>query len=369
MHKAFSSRPAEGGTQLTVPPGRQDGSDGAPEAGVRANTAEANRLYQRGVAAARGGQRRIAAGFLTRSVQLDPRNERAWLWLSGVLDDPHQIAFCLRAVLKLNPANERAQKGLRWLEERQLLQGQPKPSPVLNVQLDEPLPQREAREHTESWWVNWRRTRRDMRRVQLLFWSVPLILLSLALMLHQSFGTAVEQSNNPPPVPAEISSAVMPEVSVENSVVPILESEMASVRQGKLISYFDTMDAMRQQLRNAVDSYRNATSRPGGTSVGHASAAQRLRDQVEQIHTSMKAVTPPAEVEQAHASYLRGLEVEIDALKELLEFYSSYEVERANRAALGFQEASGYINRARAEFDRYAQQIGLLNTVPVHTPR
>ncbi len=369
MHKAFSSRPAEGRTQLTIPLGQKDGSDEAPEAGVQANAIDANRLYQRGVAAARGGQRRVAAGLLTRSVQLDPRNERAWLWLSGVLDDPHQIAFCLRAVLKLNPTSERAQKGLRWLEERQLLRGTPKPSPVLNVQVEEPLQQREAREHGESWWVNWRRTRRDMRRVQVLLWSVPLILLSLALVLHQSFGVAVEQSNNPPPVPAEISAGVMPAVSAEENVIPILESEMASVRQGKLLRYFNTMDALREQLRNAVDSYRNATSRPGGTSVGYASAAQRLHEQVEQIYTSMQALSPPSELEQAHASYIRGLEVEMDALNTLLEFYSSYEVERANRAMLGFQEAHSYIESARAEFDRYAQQIGLLNTVPVHTPR
>src|SRR4051812_19612050 len=97
------------------------------ETAIRANTSEAHRLYQRGVAAARGGQKRIAAGLLTRSVQLDPHNEAAWLWLSGVLDDPHQMAFCLNAVLRLNPANEHAQRGIRWLQDHKLLDESAKP--------------------------------------------------------------------------------------------------------------------------------------------------------------------------------------------------------------------------------------------------
>lgn len=367
--QAFSSRSTEGGAQLPASAGPNEGNNGATEAGIRANSAEAHRLFQRGVAAARGGQRRVAVGLLTRSVQLDPRNERAWLWLSGVLDDPHQIAFCLRAVLKLDPENTRAQQGLRWLEERQILKQPPRAAPMLDVPLEEPPAQREAREHGESWWVNWRRTRREMRRAQLLLWIVPVVLLSLALLLHQAFAVAVEQSNKPPPIAAVISSGVMPEIDVNDQAAPLLESELVSVRQGKLLSYLGTIDTLRQQLRTSVDSYRNATTQPGGTSVAHASAAQRLRDQVEQAHAQMAALTPPTELEQAHASYLKGLELEVEALNALLEFYSSYEVKAANRAALNFQEANGYINQARAEFERYARQLGLINSVPVHTPR
>lgn len=79
------------------------------------------------MAAARGGQRRIAAGLLARAVQLNPRHELGWLWLSGLCHAPEEIAFCLRSVLAVNPHNERAQQGLAWLEQRNQIVKQPVP--------------------------------------------------------------------------------------------------------------------------------------------------------------------------------------------------------------------------------------------------
>src|SRR5690349_23138155 len=104
------------------------------QSGIKSNEREAARLFERGVAAARGGQRRVAAGLLARAVQLDPHHELGWLWLSGVLDDPSEIAFCLRAVLAANPHNERARQGLAWLEQRGQIAAQPAPAPFLERQ-------------------------------------------------------------------------------------------------------------------------------------------------------------------------------------------------------------------------------------------
>ena len=101
------------------------------ESAIKSNEREAARLYERGVAAARGGQRRVAAGLLARAVQLDPRHEMGWLWLSGVLEEPNEIAFCLRSVLAVNPHNERARQGLAWLEQRALIPAQPAPSAIV----------------------------------------------------------------------------------------------------------------------------------------------------------------------------------------------------------------------------------------------
>src|SRR5918911_5703272 len=101
------------------------------ETAIKSNQREAARLFERGVAAARGGQRRVAAGLLARAVQLDPRHEMGWLWLSGVLDEPNEIAFCLRSVLAVNPHNERARQGLAWLEERGQIARQPAPAVVI----------------------------------------------------------------------------------------------------------------------------------------------------------------------------------------------------------------------------------------------
>src|ERR1044071_8985413 len=101
------------------------------ETGIKSNEAEASRLFQRGVAAARGGQRRLAAVLLGRAVQLNPHHELSWLWLSGVLDEPGEIAFCLRSVLSVTPHNERARQGLTWLEHHSLISPQPAPSSIV----------------------------------------------------------------------------------------------------------------------------------------------------------------------------------------------------------------------------------------------
>lgn len=353
------------------------------ETGVKANTAEGMRLYKRGVAAARGGQRRIAAGLLTRSVQLDPNNEGAWLWLSGVIDDPHQIAFCLHSVLKLNPANERARKGLKWLEERQLLNGAPaKPAPFLGIDVGETKQQRKSREEGESWWVSWREARKDLRRASLMWWSVPLILVTLALILHQSFTMALEQAKSPPEIPtpqvAPTSQAAAKPVSLiaptpppssGPTTVPMLSSEPIAIRESKAIAYMNQLNPIRQTLRDEVEAYRNVTGKPGSAAVGHTAAAQQLREAVEDALNAMQVMDPPQELQEAHETYIKGLELELEAIDAMSEFYSSYKTELANRAAVRFQEANSHFERARATFRSYMQQVQRSSAVPVHTVR
>src|SRR5918911_1722387 len=133
------------------------------EPAIKSNEREAARLFQRGVAAARGGQRRVAAGLLSRAVQLDPHHELGWLWLSGVLEDPNEIAFCLRAVLAVNPHNERARQGLAWLEQRGQIAVRPTP-PAVAVAGPPPAELQDERQAQESWWVSWRHSRREMSR-------------------------------------------------------------------------------------------------------------------------------------------------------------------------------------------------------------
>jgi tetratricopeptide (TPR) repeat protein len=77
----------------------------------------ADTLHQ-AIAAARDGRRDDARVLLMRTLEADPRNERAWLWLSGVVDDPNDVKICLENVLALNPSNARARQGLEWLHAR-----------------------------------------------------------------------------------------------------------------------------------------------------------------------------------------------------------------------------------------------------------
>jgi hypothetical protein len=324
------------------------------ETGIKANEIEASRLFQRGVAAARGGQRRVAAVLLGRAVQLNPRHELGWLWLSGVLDDSNEIAFCLRSVLSINPHNQRARQGLEWLEQRALVPTQPAPSSIAAQAPaeEEHEETRQARHEGESWWVNWRRARRDMSRVRLVFWSIPILLLLLTLALNITLRDAVARNEmrfaealHAPPVEAAV---------VAPPPVAILQAELPAARDAQALAYLSALDRPRIHLREAVQTYKDATSQPGGSSVTHAAAARKLREAIDSASEVIQALTPPAALAQAHADYLAGLELERAALGDVLEFYNSFSISLAKRAALRLEDADKRIQRARARFDVYS---------------
>ena len=340
------------------------------ETGVKANEGEAQRLYLRGVAAARAGQKRVAAGLLTRSVRLDPRGEMAWLWLSGVLDDPHQQAFCLGAVLKLNPQNQHAIRGMQVLEERDLLKGEPLPAASLStaaLAADDITPEDHA--HRESWWVGWRRSRRDMSRARLLLWAFPIVLICLALVLYESFALAVERSLTPPQPVAEVAYSVAVATPAAPTVQAILEAEPLAVVESLTAGYISALDPVRADLRTATETYRQATNRATGGSVGAVAATQRLRASVESAVTAMAELRPPRTLQPAHDDYRKGLELERQGLDAVLAFYGGYDVANANRAALHFQEARAYIERAQSAFATQSQQLADLSAISSQTAR
>jgi tetratricopeptide (TPR) repeat protein len=77
-----------------------------------------NTLLEQGISAALTGRRDEARALLTQAVETDDRNEQAWLWLSGLLEEPEDMRTCLENVLHLNPDNIKAQQGLAWVEQR-----------------------------------------------------------------------------------------------------------------------------------------------------------------------------------------------------------------------------------------------------------
>jgi tetratricopeptide (TPR) repeat protein len=74
-------------------------------------------LLQRGIAAAKAGQKQAARQALLQAIELDEQNEQAWLWLSGVVESFEDRRVCLENVLTINPNNGHAQAGLRWLDQ------------------------------------------------------------------------------------------------------------------------------------------------------------------------------------------------------------------------------------------------------------
>jgi len=347
------------------------------ESGVRANPAEARELVERGIAAARGGQRRVAAGLLARALKLDPRDERAWLWLSGVVDDPAQRAFCLQAVLRINPQNPHARRGLAYLERQGTVNARPIADLSVPAAAPETTTETPATPATSpakdtahrDWWLHWRWQHRETSRVRLVLWILPIVLLSVAVFLHQSVSIAREQALAA--LAAEQASAFTVEspsvVAVATPTpIPALEAEPLAVVESLTVSYLSAVEAIRADLRTATMTYRQETSQPGGASVNHVAATQRLRSTVAQALANLgelRVLLP------AHEDYRRGLELELAGLDAILEFYSTYDVAHANRAALRFQEARAFIERAQVGFQAQLQLLGEESLISAYTIR
>jgi hypothetical protein len=325
------------------------------ETAIKSNQREAARLFERGVAAARGGQRRVAAGLLARVVQLDPRHELGWLWLSGVLQDPEEIAFCLRAVLAVNPHNDRARQGLVWLEQRGTIAHHQAPAAIAEPpKLPLPDEAQTERHERESWWVGWRHSRREMSRARLVFWSVPILLLLLTLALNITLRDAVGHNQA---LAREVSQPRVTSAAVTR-LPSLIQAELPPVRDAQTLAYLSALERPRAQLRQAIEAYRTSTGQPGGSSITHAAAARTLRERIDKSYAQLQALDPPAPLVQAHNNYLAGLEIERQALDDILEFYNSLRLQDANRATLRMVDSSRQLERARALLDIHRRAIG-----------
>jgi len=67
---------------------------------------------ERGIAAAKAGNKREARRLLKAVVKADENQLEAWLWLSRIVDSLEEREICLENVLTLDPANAFAQKEL-----------------------------------------------------------------------------------------------------------------------------------------------------------------------------------------------------------------------------------------------------------------
>lgn len=72
-------------------------------------------LLDQSIAAYKEGDRDHASELLAKVIQLDPNNERAWLWLSGIVATDAERLFCVKRILAINPQNQVAQHGLKLL--------------------------------------------------------------------------------------------------------------------------------------------------------------------------------------------------------------------------------------------------------------
>jgi tetratricopeptide (TPR) repeat protein len=89
--------------------------------GLEAEVSQADQVdawLREGIAAVKAGQNERACELLIRVVALDEQNAQAWLWLSGVVESLEDRQVCLENVLKVDPDNAAARKGLAWVHKQ-----------------------------------------------------------------------------------------------------------------------------------------------------------------------------------------------------------------------------------------------------------
>lgn len=75
-------------------------------------------LLRQGAEAARAGRRVDARAIFLRVVETEPRNEMAWIWLTGLVDELEDKIIACENVLTINPANEKVKAYLNTLLEQ-----------------------------------------------------------------------------------------------------------------------------------------------------------------------------------------------------------------------------------------------------------
>src|SRR5512142_1847427 len=82
--------------------------------------ASSTEILQSAVQAARAGRRAEARDLLIELVEIDPRNEMAWIWLSGLVDSLEDQIIACENVLTINPANAKIRTYLAQLQKQSL---------------------------------------------------------------------------------------------------------------------------------------------------------------------------------------------------------------------------------------------------------
>ena len=80
-------------------------------------TGQIDTLLNQGIEAVRNNEQQRARNILTRVIALDQHNEKAWLWLSSVVDSPSDKRTCLENALLINPDNTYAAMMLRHIRQ------------------------------------------------------------------------------------------------------------------------------------------------------------------------------------------------------------------------------------------------------------
>jgi len=98
------------------------------------STPEFEALLEEAITYVNAGDTKQGRALLERVLEQDPRNDRAWVWLSGCVEDPRQRRICLQQALNANPNNQAALDGMQVLEGK-LVPGSQAPPSLLESRL------------------------------------------------------------------------------------------------------------------------------------------------------------------------------------------------------------------------------------------
>ncbi len=317
-------------------------------------------LYLSGIASAKAGNYRLAQAFFKKVVQTNPRHEGAWMWLSEVLEDSEDIAYCLETVLAINPNNEKARVALEVVRRRGAESGRPpRPkewSPLAELR-DMELPKILAATPATvpppppvPLYTSPKEPGDALRRAAL-FTLAVLSVLALSVFL----------SIRPVEAPAPAGTAAAPTpTTVDLALLRQQEREAVGI-------YLRDFDILLGPLRLAHDVF-NQQSNERVSLAEQVEHVGRLRVQVRAARVQMQKLTPPPLLSEAHQEYVQGLVLEEEALDSLLRFIETSQAGYSNQAAVKFQESKAHIDRAKATFAAYREWAGVLEPTRLPTP-
>jgi tetratricopeptide (TPR) repeat protein len=319
-----------------------------PERALKIFDAEAQDYFVRGMAAARGGQRTVAARLLREAVRLNPYHEHAWLWLSGVLDDRDDAIFCLRSVLDINPDNEGARAGLEQLAAAPSHATESILAPWIE---GESSGYGRRGDERASWWAQWRDAQTVWRSIRRFVWVIPLLLLAVTavlrlILIYQPLPTFATYRDLEA-TPVGFLGVVQPTPMIEYT--PLADDG----QHAALDRYWQDLAAIRARLHIAVGAYRQQGEH-SRTTVDRAAAVRILLEELDRSQTALAGLRPPAGARDAHALYMGGLAEERQALDDLLTFYTTGDAKFANRAGTRLQTARIRIAEALDAWSRHA---------------
>ncbi|MGB9722697.1 MAG: tetratricopeptide repeat protein [Chloroflexia bacterium] len=320
---------------------------------------EVEELYWNGLAALQAGNRRLARAFFQRVVILEPRHEEAWLRLSEVLDDPEDVAYCLKAVLTLHPDHPQARVTLDVLEEQQ--KGRPQParppadSPLAEVRRMDLLARLSEMSAGAASGTGGKRLFQEMFPLAVVL-RVTGFALSVLLVLFLAVYLAVQPVNDLPPT---------------ETPVPTLDRALLDEqKRGVVRAYFGRLDALLGPLRLAHDLYRSRSNLR--VSLPEQMEHVRvLRGQVAEALEGLKQLPCPPDfpaLAEAQQEYIQGLALEQEGLNHLLRYYETLQADFSRRAADKFQEAGEHLGQAREIWKAYRTWVGLPEPTPLPTP-